>query len=138
MEAHHQFVAAAVLVPVIFDRFGQRLDVGLVVVIVLDQAQLGDVAHLPVVVEHRIPDRGRGRARVLRIGRQHQDAFAAARLEVLQHVRQGRRPVAHRHRHLDVLVAARVQLGLQRRRLLCRVDLERRPLARPDHAVLLG
>jgi len=78
------------LCPVGADFLGQRFYVARVVVVVVDEPQLRQVAgaHAPGV--HRIEHAGGGGARVLGVRGQDQHTGDALRFQFIQHLRHGR------------------------------------------------
>ena len=138
VETHQQYVGAAVHLPVIADVGGQRLDVGGVVVVVLERAQRRLVADLLQPGKRHVECGGGAGGGVLRIGGQDQDAVAAGGLHSRQGVGDGRVAVAHRvfdhERGGDFLA----QPAFQQLGLLFGVDLERRAVLGPDRGVFRG
>ena len=134
MKTHHQLIGLAMRGPVAPDAAGQRRDVGRVVVVVVDEAQFGQVAHLGGPGVDRVKQAGGGGGRVLGIGRQHQHAGYARGLERVQLFGDAGLAVAHGIAHRD-LVAGRAHPLLQGLRLLLGPDLEWRAFGRPDAGV---
>ena len=60
MKTHHQHIGVAMRLPVVLHPPGQRGDVAGVVVVMIDKAQFGDVAHLAGPLVHRVPQAGGG------------------------------------------------------------------------------
>ena len=105
VETHDQFVGTAVLLPVRTHGCGKCFDVALVIVIVLDQPELRGITHARVMSEDGVENRRRGGARVLRIGRQDQQAVAALGLELVEYGGQARITVTHRIHHTHIVAA---------------------------------
>ncbi|MCY1545077.1 hypothetical protein D9M68_810020 [compost metagenome] len=124
VKTHHQLIGLAVVHPVRADLSGQGFDVAGVVVVAVDEAQLGQMAHLQAPGGHRVEHAGGGGAAVLRVGRHDQHARHALGLEFVEHGGDGRVAVAHgvAHRHL---VAAFAQVAAQQRGLPVGPHLER-------------
>ena len=99
VEAEHQLVGAAAGRPVVGHALRQRGDVGRVVVVAVDEAQLGQRAHLLRPGIDRVANAGRGGGRILRVEGQDQDTGAALRLHLVQHRGDGRAAVAHGPAH---------------------------------------
>ncbi len=145
VERQQQLVAAreirrAVLRPVRAHLLVQRVDVGRMIVEMLDQPQLRLVAHLAHHAEDLVERGGGGGAGILRIHRQHQDALHALLAQCLHHRGDRRVAVAHRAGHHHV-VPLRIEQLLQGVRLALAVDQQRRArhvgLAQPDRLVLV-
>ena len=78
MKRHDELFSLTIGQPVRFDFCGQRADVARRVVIVIDEPELGQAAHLTSPGVHRIKHAGRGGGAVLRVGRQDQHSGCAA------------------------------------------------------------
>ena len=137
VEAHDQMVGPAVIEPVAAGARGQRLDVAGVVVVAVDEAQLGQAALVLAPRPDRIDDAGRRGPGVLRVGRQHQDPRGTFGLERVELRGDGRIAVTHGGAHRDAM-AVLAQPSLQQRGLLFGPDLQRRALGGPDGRVLGG
>ena len=136
VEAQHQLVGSPVQCPVVVDALRERADVAGVVVVVVDEAHLGQVANfLRPLVDRVVHACGR-RRRVLRVQRQDEHARHALGLQRVEH--RGRRgvAVAHRVAHRDG-VTALAQVSAQQLGLLLGPDFQRRALLGPDARVLL-
>ena len=103
VKAHDQFLATAVAAPVGLDALGQRVDVGGIVVVAVDEAQLGNMALGAGPVIDGVEHAGRGRARVLRVQRQDEDARGALGLEGIEHAGDGGVSIAHGMAHQHVV-----------------------------------
>mmetsp|Transcript_11282 Transcript_11282/g.21799 ORF Transcript_11282/g.21799 Transcript_11282/m.21799 type:complete len:400 (-) Transcript_11282:395-1594(-) len=137
MKAHHQLLAAPLALPVFTHRLGQRSDVAGVVVVAVDEAQLGQVAGLQRPAGDVVDDAGCGGARVLRIGRQHEHTADALLLERIERRGDRRLAIAHGRRHAHPQPAF-AEAALQQLGLGFRPDLQRRAVLRPDGGVLGG
>ena len=124
--------------PVVQHGIAQGVDVGVVLVVLLDKAQLRHIAHGGVMGEDGIVDGTRRRTRVLRIGRQDGDALATFAFQPGQHLGQGRRTVAHGHGHRHAVMAPLGQSTGQQFGLLLRMHFQGRAVARPDRGIFLG
>ena len=145
MKGQQQLVAVCkvrrtVLRPVRADLLMQRVDIGGLVMEMLDQPQFRLIAHLAQHAEDFVERRGRSGAGILRIHRQYEDAFHALLAQRLHDRRNRRIAVAHRTGDHHV-VALRVEQLLQRMRLALAIDEQRRArhvgLAQPDALVLV-
>ena len=136
VKAQHQLFGAAMNGPVRRQTLGERGDVARVVVVSVDEAQLGHVANASRPQVDGVVDARRGGRRILRVERQHQHAGHTFGLQLVEYRSDRGRPVAHRvaHRHR---VAALAEVAAEQPGLLFRPELQRRTLGRPDAGVLL-
>ena len=139
MKAEDQLLGSALLgiAPALADAVGQRGDVAGIIMKVLHEAQGRDRAPAQELAGDHVEDGAAGRARILRIERQHQDPVEAARPQLAQRLHHRRLAIAHRPGHLDQATAL-LQLVAQRPGLLPGVDEQRRAIGLPDRAVLLA
>ena len=134
MKTHQQLVGSAVGHPVFSDGASQRRNVARIVVVPVDKAKLRDQPGGCRPAVDRVKNTGRGGGRVLRVGRQNQNAAHALRLEHVELGRNGRGAITHGVEHLD-LVAALAQPALQKFGLFFGPDFQRRAFRRPDAGV---
>ena len=124
MKTHHQLFSPAVYSPVPLNAAGQCADVGRVVVVAVDESQLGQVAHLGGPGVDGVKQAGGGGGRILRVSRQHQHPGHALRLEHVQLLGNAGLAIAHGVAHRDV-VAGLGQPLLQPAGLLFSPDFQR-------------
>ena len=82
--------------PVLLDARSQGVDVGAVVMVMVDEPILWDGASFEGPVVKRVKDTGTGGARVLWVGWQHQHLGDALGLQCIHHLRDAGLPIAHR------------------------------------------
>jgi len=137
VEAHHQHGATAVRLPVLAHERSQRLDISIVVVKVLDEPGLGNVARPSEPIAHRVHHARRRAGGVLRVERQHDQALAAGPLEAPERAGDRRFAVAHREFHERRSGAEpSAQAVREERSLPGGMDGERRAARSPDFGVL--
>ena len=138
VEAHQQMRAAAGVAPVRFYALRQGLDVAGVVVVAVDETQLGNMALGARPIVDRVKHAGRGRARVLRVQGQDQDARRAFGLERIEFAGNRRTAIAHGVAHQHV-VPGLAQPAAQQQRLARGPMRQRRAvLGVPDRGVFRG
>ncbi len=135
MKTQHQPVGPAVGLPMVADTAGERADVAGVVVIVVHEAHFRQRANPLRPGTDRINDAAGGRARILWVQRQHQNAGDALRLEFVEHCADARVAVAHRKTHQHV-VATLAQVAAQHLGLFVGPDQQGRTFGSPDACVL--
>ena len=135
VEAEHQPVRPTVGHPVVADPAREGVDVAGIVVIVLDEAQLRQVAAAHRPGSDRIGNARRRRRRVLGIERQHQYPLDTGRPQRVERTGDRGLAVAHPVPHQDRM-AALAEIAGEQQRLLLGPDLERRALLHPDRGVL--
>ena len=135
MKGHQQQVRTAVPAAVGLYAVRQGADIGVVVVIVVDETQFRQPAFRLERRCHGIERGGRGGGRVLRVQGQHEDMRRTAPPEPRQAAGNGGIAVAHGqfHRHRQFR-----ERGLQRLRLADGNGQERRPLLPPDLGIVFG
>ena len=107
-----------------FDAFGERVDIGRLIVIGRDRAQRRLPAHALQRIEGRVVDARGGRGAVLRIKRKDEHAIAAGLLQGVQPLGDRRLAVAHRPFDDDALLGGK--LGRELLRLRAREGPQRR------------
>ena len=112
----------------------QGVDVGGVVMVVVHEAQLGQVAHLGSPGVDRVEQAGRGGGRVLWVSRHHQDPGHALGLQEVELVCNGLAAIAHGKGDPHPPGAA-IHPVLQAPCLPLGPDLEGRALGHPDTGV---
>lgn len=120
--------------PVLLDVARQCANVGGVVMVVVDKAQLGQGAHPRSPAVHGIKQAGGGGRRVLWVGWQHQHPGHALGLESVQLFGDRGLAVAHGVAH-RYFVTCLGEPALQAQGLFFCPDLEGRALRRPDAGV---
>ena len=137
VETHHQPIGPTVGHPVVGDAAREGVDVARIIVVAVDETQFGQRSH-PLRPGRDSVDHARGgRARVLRVQRQDQDARHTLCLQGIEFRGDRRVAVAHRiaHRHA---VPALAQVAGQQLGLLVGPHPQRRAAGHPDAGVLLG
>jgi len=123
-----QELAPSVRLPTLAHARGERLDKAHLVAELVDEARLRNPARSLQARGDRIENRGRRRARVLRVHRQHDQAAHPSRFELADRPVDRGRAVAHAEGDGDPLPETAPELGAQRLFLAARNAQERRAL----------
>ena len=138
VKAHHEPIRTSICTPVFADEISKRTDEGGMIVIVLDDTQLGYVSRPRERRAHAI-DRGSGCAcRVLRIERQHEQAIAVRALKFGEDRLDRWLAIAHRVGDDEGRRELLAEQPLQQLGLARGVDRKRRPFRPPDRGVARG
>jgi hypothetical protein len=134
MEREQQ-VLAPVPLPVPRDAVRDGGDVGVLLPVLADRAQLGNPAPAGEFGGDALEDRGRRGRGVLRVHRQHQQALHAVGTQALERRADRRVAVAHGELHAHPVAAAPAQSRGESVGECARFDQQRRPGRSPDLAV---
>ena len=138
VEAHQQPRRLALLVPQGVEAGGQRTDVAGVIVVSVDRTQFGDAPPRCEFVENGVEGGSRGRRRILRIERKHQEPAAAAAAENSQGGGDRGFAVSHPGEDRDHPADPIAELPLEIGRLVAPGCNQRRSIRGPDLAVRAG